>query len=432
MSDSTRPLPDAAEPAASVLSCIMQDPELLDSARERGITADTWANPGHAIIFGLLEELGPDFDLITATKLLGDRGQLANIGGPGEITRLATFTPTAAHFARHCDFILASHTLRFLIGQCTSFIHSAYESPPDPTILLTDLISRLEAHIASRDAAVGADTQRIGDILPAVLQDIQERTEGKSTQWVPSPWPDIRIERHGATFVGARPGIGKSAFLENLATHMATAGEPTAIISLEMPRELLAGRALASQAHTAVANRNTFTRGELSALQKTVKALSAAPLYIAELPGATADQIVTEARRLQRRHGVATFCIDYIQDIGADGREEAYNDKLRIDNALRRLDVARKKSRQTHIFAAQLDRAAEDIPARQMSKRMLADTSLLEKIAYSIIMLGTRPDSDPFADLLEMEAHIVKNRNGSTGLVTMLFHKPTTTWTQQI
>jgi len=426
---STKELPAALEPEKSVLSSILRDPDpYMDRAIESGLKPEHFSVPAHQTVYAAAMEMDEGVELIGLTQLLADRGTLANCGGHAGVTELYTFAPSSGYFDHHLGIIRNKHSLRHLIAACSTAIGKAYANPDDAEALMTGLAADLEAHISEGDGGE-RNTKHIKDLLPTVINAIEDRIHGNSQEWLPLPWRGIRITRGGAAFVGARPGKGKSAFLLNLVEHLAlVAGEPSCIISLEMSADQLAERSLNSVSRVQTTSRSEFTKGDLRDLQGAANKLGSSPYYVSEMPGATADEVVAEMRRVQRLHGVNNFAVDYIQDIGSSSKEESHRDKLRIDNALTRFDVVRKKHGMTHVFAAQTDRSADDILPRDMKMGMLCDSSKLEKIAYQIIFLGIGEKFDAEADPLEMEACVAKNRCGTTGKFNMRFHRRITKW----
>ena len=312
----------------------------------------------------------------------------------------------------------------------------AGESGADGMGVLSSAIGSLESVRDGHETASAGKTKHVKELLPAVLDDIQARIDGESREWIPTPWRWVNITRGGAAIIAARPGKGKSAFLENLAKHMAVAhNEPTCMVSLEMSDKMLAERALSGESGVQTMSATVITKGEMEALRAAGKRLCDAPFYIADMPGATADEVIVEMRRIHRKHGVHTFCIDYIQDIGSANNDEAKNPKLRIDNALTKFDVFRKRLAKscgapiTHVFAAQSDREADKLTAREMRMSLLSGSSQLEKIAFHVMFLGPCEKTVPTDDVLVMEANVVKNRMGNTGYFELAFHKKITKWT---
>jgi len=433
--DSVRPLPSAEECEKSVLSNIFQKPEFcLQEAVEAGVTKDSFHIHPHGLLFDYIRRrLDQDLpcDLIEVTQALRSDGILENIGGPAYITDLWGFSPTEQYFQYHVGLLRNSQALRAVIENCTQAVNKAYSCGAKGMEVLSETIRTLEEVQNAQDSAGENKTKSIKDLLGTVVDNIEARISGENQEWLPTPWRQVRFSRGGCCFVGARPSKGKSAFLLNLAEHLAiVCGEPACVMSLEMDPHQLAERALSSQSGIATTEKtDKITEKEMMKISAAAAKLSGAPLYISDMPGATADELIVEMRKVQRQHGVNTFFVDYIQDIGPSSNEESHRDKLRIDNALTKMDVARKKLKMTHVFAAQLDRDADGKTPREMTMRLLSDTSKLEKIAYQVLFLGDRKDADPMAEVKEMEAAIVKNRCGSSGYFPMLFHKKLTLWT---
>lgn len=431
--ESFRSLPSAEECERSVLSSILKNPEFcLQTAMENGVTEESFHIYPHGLLFGFVKKRWEDdlpCELVELTQALRAEGVLENIGGPSYITQVYTFAPSEAHFSYHLSLLRNAQALRAVIENCTEAVNQAYANGAQGMDVLSEVIGKLERVQNAQDTSGQSKTKPIKDLLTHVLSNIEARTKGEEQEWLPLPWKQVKITRGGCAFIGARPAKGKSAMLMNAAEHLAIEhNEPVCFISLEMDPTQLAERALSTQSMVHTSAAKTLTTHEQLKIKEASIRLAGCPLYISDMPGATADEIIVEMRKVQRLHGVNVFFVDYIQYIGPSTNEEAHRDKLRIDSALMKMDVARKKLGMTHVFAAQLDRDADKMLGREMTMRLLSDTSLLEKIAYQVVMLGDRKDTDPLAEDRLMEANVVKNRCGSSGYFPMVFRKKYTLW----
>lgn len=434
----SRPLPAADECEKAVLSSLLQEPDsLMPEAQELGLTADAFSYPAYAKLFSLVSERldkGHSCELIAMTQELMGTDLLNALGGAAGFTEVYTYASTSASMPHHISTMRNAYALRSVISECTDAVSRAYTHGADGMEVLSSTIAKLDCVIAGHDSVRTSKTKHIKDLLPSIKEKIRDRMEGKSTEWLPLSWSLIPLSRGGNIFVAARPGKGKTAFLENIGRHLAVEhNEPTCIISLEMTDEMMAERSLSGQSGVNTMHRSGLTKREIPMLQEADAMLCGSPFYISDMPGATVDEILVEMRKMRRMFGVKNFLIDYIQKIRGRNTAEITSKKLCVDLALEEIDAFRKKHKKdgmTLVFAAQSDRKADGLTAREMQMNLLAESSELEKIAFQVVFLGPRKDMDPSEDVLKMEAHVAKNRCGNTGSVPMLFHKETTTWIQ--
>ncbi|HPA18330.1 MAG TPA: DnaB-like helicase C-terminal domain-containing protein [Verrucomicrobiae bacterium] len=215
--------------------------------------------------------------------------------------------------------------------------------------------------------------------------------------------------------VGARPGVGKSAFLLNVSRHVARAGEPVLFVSLEMSAEELTARLIADLSSVSLGSPHSAFREK--ALTEAAEVVRAMPLHM--VTGVSRlGAVVAAIRRDVARYGAKLVCIDYCQLIEADGdtRAEAVG---RITRALKLLAV---ELRLPVIAASQLNR---DACGNRPALRHLRESGSIEQDC-DIALLLHRPEEADYeeADFCEIELDLAKHRNGPTGVAKLTFNRP--------
>ena len=443
-----RSLPNAVSMEMSVLSSMMQQDayEYIDRASEEGLQPEWLYVPAHAALCRVLMDLraeGKPIELVSLTQHLIEKGLAESMGGPAEITHVYTYAPTGAHFDYHLGIVKAKHLQRRGIEVMTEAIGELYAaSAEEAGQTIAGAVEQLRKAEANHEQGK-APARSISEVLEAVKADLVERIEGTSIAELPSPWPKIRVGRGTLVVVGARPGMGKTAFLQNWLEYLSLEGEPCCGISLEMGEVELGYRTLASQSGYPIGSysnedlRNgAISKVGLKRMTESTEKLKDAPFYLRHIPGGHRGDVCQAMRAIHRKFGVKTFALDYLQLLEPLNKEEAISDKRRIDSALRAINATRKQLGATLILAAQLDRAADDRPAASFPMSFLADTSQTEKDADTIVFLGERTPnrlehwrgndetSDPRA------AAMPKQRGRGLGSVDMAFHRATTQWEQ--
>ena len=169
-----RALPNAIGPEKSILSSMMQEPtEYIGAAIEEHLSPGHFYIPAHGVLYEVLRELyenGQPIELVSLTQLLKDRGLLENLGGPGELTSIYTYSPTAAHFEHHLGIVKSKHILRSVISSCTESISKAYEDPEDVQSFLDAVEAKVFA--IKEDSEVQGET-KVGDLIEGVIEVLQ-------------------------------------------------------------------------------------------------------------------------------------------------------------------------------------------------------------------------------------------------------------------
>lgn len=429
----------------SVICAMMQVPNrAITEAQDLGLRTDHFHFPAAGTLYGELVamfEAQEPIELPSILVRLSERGLLENCGGQSNVAEIYTMG-WAGNLGFYADAVLRAWATRQAIAACNGAVDAMLEAPDALRGSLDALRGKIDSIIQGSEQSI-EPASHIKGVLGSVMDDLEERIEGKSLAELPSPWSKIRVGRGGLIVVGARPGMGKTAFLQNWMEHLALSGEPVCAISLEMDETELGYRTLATISGVPVGSysndelqNGAITKGHVQNMQGAIKQVSAAPLYIRHLPGGHRGDICQTMRAVNRRYGVETFSLDYLQLAEPMTKEDAISDKRRIDTTLRAVNAARKQLGATLILAVQLDRSADDKPAAHFPMSILADSSQTEKDADTIIFLGERtPERLNFwhgdEDTTDPRTAAMKKQRGrGTGAVDMEFVRNITTWRQ--
>jgi len=228
--------------------------------------------------------------------------------------------------------------------------------------------------------------------------------------------------------LGARPSMGKTSLLLNLAEHMAVVdNQPIAFFSLEMSKEQIAQRLLASHASFDLRQmrRGMISIEDFNRLQDAAGPLYEAPLLIDDTPTLTILQLRAKCRRLQAAHGIKAVFLDYLQLMSYSGRADSRQEQItEISRGIKAL--ARELSVPV-VAAAQLNRGPTDRPQQRPRMSDLRESGSIEQDADVIMLLHNEdyyhigdPDYTPTGI---HELIIAKQRNGPTDMVPLVFVK---------
>jgi len=226
--------------------------------------------------------------------------------------------------------------------------------------------------------------------------------------------------------VAARPSMGKTSLVLNIAEHAALKhGTTVGFFSLEMSREQLFVRVLTSVARIDAHRLMTGTIGQrdYDLLGSAVSQLTGAPLFIDDTPGVGVLEMRAKSRRLAAEHGLGLVIVDYLQLMTGRGRYE--NRTLELAAISRGLKGLAKELGVPVVALSQLSRAPESRSDHRPLLSDLRESGALEQDADVVLMLF-RPDMYPDAKPEEegkAELIIAKQRNGPTGTVQLAFLK---------
>lgn len=432
---SERTLPHNLEAERSVLGAILIHNQAFNLAAEL-ISARDFYRDAHRRIFQkmiALSERSDAIDLVTLKEELGRSGELEEVGGPAYIASLVDGLPRATNVENYARIVKEKATLRNLIFSANKILATAYEAEQDATVILDEA----EQSIFS----IAEDRIREGfvplkDLAQQSFEMIEQAHARKQIiTGVPTGFVDLDemtsgLQAGDLIIIAARPSMGKTALVLNIAQHVGTKTDRTVgFFSLEMSKEQLFLRMLTAEAGVDSHRLRTGFLGEndWGKLSSALGTLAEAHIFIDDSPGIGVLEMRAKARRLMFEHALHLLIVDYIQLMQGAGRFE--NRTLELGAISRGLKGLAKELAIPIVVLSQLSRAPE---ARSDHRPMLADlreSGALEQDA-DVVGLLFRADQYPGYKEEERgvaELHVAKQRNGPTGLVRLAFLKE---WTR--
>jgi replicative DNA helicase len=450
-----RPLPYSLEAEMALLGSMILDPRVVPDAMSIVGDVNDFYDESHAAIYQALVDVYdrvPDADLVAIVDVLRDRGQLERAGGPEYLGKLASETPSAAGALRYAKIVSDKAKLRRLIDAADQIIYDALNAGQfgvDGAREVIDTAETLVFEIAQEDQK--ADPQMLADLLQRELDRIAA-AEGKGITGVPTGFEDLDrllsgLQASEMIVIAARPSMGKTALLLNIAEQVARGGRtpegqakgphvPVGIFSLEMSKSSLVQRLLSafSQVDSHKMRTGHLSPSEMAALQTHAEGLQETPILIDDTPGLTLLALRARARRMVAQHGVRVVMIDYLQLLSApgSGRESRQVEVSAISRGIKAL------ARELHvpvIVLSQLNRASEQREGNRPRMSDLRESGSIEQDADVVALLHredyyhhhdpdwkeNNPDRVNVAELI-----IAKQRNGPTGTVELTWDPRTT------
>ena len=420
--------PQNLDAERGVLGSILFVNEALDEVADV-VRSDYFYSSANQLIYeaitGLYEK-SRRIDAVTLAEELGRRDELEEIGGPLYIARLLEDVPHAAHAKYYAEIVRDKYVQRSLIYACTDILKECYDSSEETADVLTHAEQRIFRILEQQEAA-----QKLGirEILMDAFDRINERQNNEGTSGLSTGFNDLDDLTTGfqpteLIILAARPSMGKTAFVCNLALNAATVNNKAILLfSLEQSKLEIAERFLCI--HSEI-NGHDLRAGDLDTqqLDKLAQAssvLSEVPLFIDDAPGRTMPQIGAISRRLKRQHDLGMIIVDYLQLIEPDDKGQPREQQ--ISQISRRLKHLAKEIDIPVIALAQLNRGVELREDKRPRLADLRESGAIEQDA-DLVMFLHRPDAyDPEDRPGEAEVIVAKHRSGPTGMATLTWRK---------
>ncbi len=429
--DSTleRPMPSNLDAERSILGAILLDNNALNTAIE-ALKPDDFFIPQHRSIFIEMMALGEAqhaIDLVTLTEELHRRGELESSGGAPYLASLVDGVPRVSNVEHYARIVKEKAMLRNLIHATHNIQQRAFDGEDGADTILDNAESSIFALAEDR---VKAGLLPIKDIVRDNFERLEKIfREGKSVTGIPTRYTELDkllsgLQPSELIILAARPSQGKTALALNFAENIAIRGGlPVAVFSLEMSKEALLQRLLASVAQV---DAHKFRSGRLNRedwrrMTEGLGQISSAPLWIDDAGSISVLEIGAKARRLKRDKGLSLLIVDYLQLITARGRFNSRQEEVAsISRALKGLA---KELQIPVLVLSQLTRAPErEERGPQLSD--LRESGAIEQDA-DVVMFIYRPNffkKDATPEERDMaEINIAKQRNGPTDKVKFVF-----------
>ena len=404
------------------------------------LVPDDFYRVAHQLIFAAMIELNQNseaIDPITVSEKLRQKNQIDNVGGEAGIIELLDKVPTAANVEFYTQIVLEKSTRRKLIKTSTNIVKNAYQE--DETI--ANVLDTAERDILSvSEGRNKAGFIPIRDVLHDAYESLEERSKnngevtGIATGYIGLDRMTSGLHADELIILAARPSVGKTAFVLNIAKNVAVnLNETVAIFSLEMGAESLVERIICSHASINAGHLKTgkLTDEEYTQYFVATGVLAEAPIYIDDTPGIRVSEIRAKCRRLkQERNNLGLIVIDYLQLIEGNGRESRQQEVSEISRNLKKLA---KELSVPVIALSQLSRGVEQRQDKRPVMSDIRESGSIEQDADIVAFLyrddyyRQEPDEDGNVPKQEsnniIEVIIEKNRSGPRGTVELMFIK---------
>lgn len=434
MADKTVPAgkipPQNVDAEMSLLGAVLIDEETLADITEH-VKPHDFYDKRHAVIYDAilrLYEKNKPVDLLTLTDELKRKKELDEIGGSAYLTELTNYVPTAAHAESYAEIVAQKAVRRRLIKASGEISELGY----DEQTSTQELLQQAEAELFSvSDQSLKQDLVSLESILTDSFDRIEELHRNKgSLRGVRTGYRDLDnmtagLQRSDLIILAARPAMGKTTLVTNLAYNVATiAKQPVLFFSLEMSKEQLVDRMLADASGVDSWNIRTgnLSDDDFSKLSEAMGEMAEAPIYIDDTPGVSVLEMRTKARRAAHEQPLGLIIVDYLQLMQGSGRDNG-NRVQEVSEISRGLKLLARELDVPVIALSQLSRSVESRSPQVPQLADLRESGSIEQDADIVMFIYREAYYNPETERENItDLIIAKHRNGPVGKVELYFH----------
>jgi replicative DNA helicase len=427
--------PHNLEAEKSVLGAVLLDERhLYGLVIDEGLKAEHFFRDQYGAVFEAMLELyngDRKIDHLTVAETLRQTGKLEEVGGPETIDELAGWVPAAGHAREYGRIVRDNAQMRALLSTAYE-IQASVLSREAPTRELVERAEQAVLEVAHDDRQ--KTFRSIAEILDEETEKLHRLSVAKTPlTGTPSGFKDLDeitggFQPGNLIILAARPSMGKSALVSNIAENAVLEGRPVALFSLEMSESELAQRFVASQARIRgeELRKGRVAEDRWGKILEACRRLSEAPLFVDDSSDIGVLEIRAKARRLHHKldGGLGLIMVDYLQLMRADHRTESRVEQ--VGQMSRGLKGLARELEVPVIALSQLSRAVEQRGGEK--KPILSDlreSGQIEQYADLVMLIYREEYYEKENSERPGEADIIiaKHRNGPTGDVVLTFQK---------
>ena len=424
-----RILPHSVEAEQSVIGSMLMGREAIMTASEM-LTSDDFYQRQYGIIFDAILELsneGKAVDVVTLQNRLREKDVPPEISEMEFMRDPLNTVPTSANIKHYAGIVSEKAILRRLIRLTEEIENECYLNREPVEEILDTTEKKMFQLLQQRDSG---DMVPIRQVVMDTLENIEKasRTKGNVTG-LPTGFTDLDYKTSGfqnsdLILVAARPSMGKTAFVLNIAQYMAFKKDlSVAIFSLEMSKQQLMNRLLSMESRV---NSQSMRTGNLkdedwSKLIESAGVIGDSNLIIDDTPGITVRELRSKCRRYKLEHGLDIIMIDYLQLMSGGGRGSDSRQQ-EISEISRSLKALARELNVPVVALSQLSRAVESRTDHRPMLSDLRESGAIEQDADVVMFIYRDDYYKKDSDMKGIaEIIIAKQRNGPIGTVNLVW-----------
>ncbi len=425
-----RVAPNSLEAEQSVVGAMLMNRDAIETATEV-VTGDDFYNKQLGLIFDTMVELdksGMAVDHLTVQNRLREKNVSPQVSSSEYLAQLVDTVPTSANVRYYAQIVSEKATLRKLISISEETINTCYTGADDMAAVLDAAESRISQIAQKKNAR---EFESIDKIVMNALNNIEKASKtsgnvtGHATGFTDLDYDTAGFQPSDLILIAARPSMGKTAFVLNIAEYMAFHDDKcVAIFSLEMSKEQLVKRLLSMESHVDSQKLRTGTMADMDweNLIESANDIARSKLIIDDTPGISINELRSKCRKYKHEFGLDVIMIDYLQLMtggtgkGSESRQQEISDISRsLKSLARELNVP-------VVALSQLSRAVEQRPDHRPMLSDLRESGAIEQDADMVMFIyrddyyNKDTEKKGVADII-----IAKQRNGPIGTVELMW-----------
>jgi len=421
-----RILPHSVEAEQSVIGSMIIDREAIVVASEL-ITGEDFYHKQYGILFESMVELseqGSPVDLVTLQDRLKEKDVPPEVSSLEFVRDLITAVPTSANIKYYANIVAEKSILRKLIRLNEEIANTCYAGKESTEFILEDTEKRVFQLVQNRGTS---DFVPIRQVVMNAMDRIEQASKNKgAVTGIPTGFADLDYRTAGMqpsdlVLIAARPSMGKTAFVLNIAQYVAfKQNMPVAIFSLEMSKEQLVNRLFSLESRVDAQHLRTgqLNDQEWEKLIEGAGVIGRSRLIIDDTPGISISELRSKCRKFKLEHGLSMIIIDYLQLMSGSGRSDSRQQE--ISDISRSLKSLAREMQVPVLALSQLSRAVEQRPDHRPMLSDLRESGAIEQDA-DVVMFIYRDDyynhDTEKKDIAEII--IAKQRNGPIGTIEL-------------
>ena len=423
-----RVLPHSVEAEQSVIGSMIMDRDAIMTASEV-ITSEDFYQSQYGVLFDAMLELyneGKPVDLVTLQERLREKDVPPEISSLEFVRDLLDAVPTSANVRHYATIVQEKSMLRKLIKVNEDIANTCYLAREKTEDILEETEKKIFDLLQYRSTG---DFVPIKQVVLNALDKIEKASKNKGTvTGIPTGFIDLDYKTSGfqpsdLILIAARPSMGKTAFVLNVAQHMAfKEGKTVAIFSLEMSKEQLVNRlfSLESKVDSQALRTGNLTDEDWAKLIEGAAVVGKSNLIIDDTPGISIAELRSKCRKFKLEHDLGIIIIDYLQLMSGGKHSESRQQE--ISEISRSLKAVARELNVPVVALSQLSRAVEQRPDHRPRLSDLRESGAIEQDADVVMFLYRDDYYNKDTDKKNIaEVIIAKQRNGPIGTVELVW-----------
>ena len=421
-----RVMPHSIEAEQSVVGAMLMDKDAILTAAEI-VSGQDFYQTAYGVIFDSMVELfneGKPVDLVTLQERLKEKDVPPEIASLEFVRDLVSAVPTSANVKYYAQIVADKSMLRKLIKLNDEISNTCYAGKESLEAILETTETSMFQLLQQRNTG---EYVPIRQVVLNALDRIEKASKSKGTvTGIPTGFIDLDYKLSGLQpsdliLVAARPSMGKTAFVLNIAQYVAFKKDrATAIFSLEMSKEQLVNRlfSLESQVDAQALRTGNMKDSDWEKLIEGAGIIGKSKLIIDDTPGISVSELRSKCRKYKLEHGLDLIIIDYLQLMTGSVGKRSESRQQEISEISRSLKGLARELNVPVIALSQLSRAVESRPDKRPMLSDLRESGAIEQDA-DVVMFIYRDEYYNKDSEYKKQAEIIiaKQRNGPVGTV---------------